>query len=95
VLRSPDGYDGDPGVARGPARLDQAVSPDRRRVVAFIYGGRSPARVRNDLGCTADVTVVTVQPDEVVRTERIRVEAGTTHEVDYRIGRLVLAECAR
>jgi hypothetical protein len=95
VLRSPDGYSGDPGVARGPARLDQAVSPDRRRVVAFVYGGRSPARVRSDLGCTADVTLVTVQPDEAVRTDRIRVEAGTTHEVDYRVGRLILAECVR
>jgi hypothetical protein len=94
VLRSPDGYYGDPGVSRGAARLDQAVSPDRRRIVAFIYGGRPPARVRNDLGCAADVTLVTVHANEAVTTDRIRVEAGTTHDVDYRIGRLVLAECA-
>jgi hypothetical protein len=95
VLRSPDGYYGDPGVSHGVMRLDQAVSPDRRRVVAFIYGGRSPARVRNDLGCTAEVSLVTIQPNEVVQTSRIRVEAGTTHEDDYRIGRLVLGECVQ
>ena len=95
VIRSPDGYTGDEGVARGPARLDQAVSPDRRRVVAFIYGGRPPVRFQNHLTCAADVTIVAPLPNEEVRTDKIRLDPGATHEVNYRIGRLLLAECAR
>jgi hypothetical protein len=93
VLRSPDGYFGDRGVTRGPARLDQAVSRDRRRVVALVYGGRPPVKVRNDLKCAARLTVVTPLPTEDVRTETLRMEAGGQHEIDYRIGRLLLAEC--
>jgi len=93
VLRSPEGYHGDPGVVRGPARLDQAVAPDRRRVVGLVYGGRPPARFRNDLGCTARVTVVTPLPSEHVRTDTVRLAPGGEHEVDYRVGRLLLGEC--
>jgi hypothetical protein len=93
VLRSAGGYYGDEGVKHGPARLDQAVSPDRRRVVGFVYGGRPPARVRNDLNCAAEVTFVAALPNEDLQTERIRLEPGATHEVDYRIGRLILAAC--
>jgi hypothetical protein len=95
VLRSPDGYHGDSGVSRGPGRLDQAVSADRRRVVAFIYGGRPPARFQNHLGCAADVTIVTPLANEDVRTDAVRLAPGASHQVDYRIGRLLLAECAR
>lgn len=95
LLRSPGGYHGDAGVSRGPARLDQAVSRDRRRAVAFLYGGRPPAQFRNELGCAADVTIVTPRSNEDVRTERIRLDAAATHEVDYRVGRLLLAECAQ
>jgi hypothetical protein len=93
ALRSPRGYYGDPGVTAGAARLDQAVSPDRRRAVAMIYGGRPPARFRNELACQVRVTVVTPLPDEQVRTERVQLDPGGEHETDYRIGRLLLAEC--
>jgi hypothetical protein len=93
VLRSPDGYYGERGVIRGPARLDQAVSPDRRRAVAMIYGGRPPARFRNDLSCPATVTIVTPLASEEVQTDTIRLEPGAEHEIEHRIGRLLLAEC--
>ena len=93
ALRSPRGYHGDPDVSSGPARLDQAVSADRRRVAAMIYGGRPPARFRNELSCAARVTIVTPLPDEQVRTESIQLAPGAEHEVDYRVGRLLLAEC--
>jgi hypothetical protein len=93
VLRSPRGYYGDPGVTTGAARLDQAVSADRRRVAAIIYGGRRPARFRNELSCTARVMVVTPLPDEQVRIETVRLAPGAEHELDYQIGRLLLAEC--
>jgi len=93
VLRSPDGYAGDPGVAHGPARVDQAVSADRRRVVALIYGGRSPTRVRNDLGCAASFTVVWPRDDEQVQKDVFRLAAGESLELKYRVGRLVLGEC--
>lgn len=95
VVRSPDGYYGDPGVVHGPARLDQAVSQDRRRVVALIYGGRAPRRFRNDLGCTAAFTVVRPRDDEQVQKDTFTLEAGRTLEVEYRVGRLLLGECVR
>ena len=56
-------------------------------------GGRPPARVRNELNCAAEVTIVTALPNEDLQIERIRLEPGATHEVDYRIGRLILAAC--
>ena len=93
VLRAPGGYYGDRGVTSGPARLDQAVSRDRRRAVAMIYGGRPPIRFRNELDCAARVTVVTPLPDEQVRSEAIRLERDAEHEVSYRVGRLLLATC--
>lgn len=93
VLRSPRGYYGDPGVTTGAARLDQAVSADRRRVAAIIYGGRRPARFRNELSCAARVMVVTPLPDEQVRIETVRLAPGAEHELDYQVGRLLLAEC--
>jgi hypothetical protein len=93
VLRSPDGYYGDEGVSRGPARLDQAVSRDRRRAVGFIYGGRPPVRFRNHLGCTAEVTIVTPLPNEDVQRDSVRLEPEASHEVTYRIGRMLLAQC--
>ena len=94
VLRSASGYYGDEGVRQGPARLDQAVSPDRRRVVAFVYGGRPPARIRNDMKCAAAFTIVAALPHEELQIDRIRLEPEATHAVDYRIGRLILAACA-
>ena len=93
VLRSPHGYQGDRGVTAGAARLDQAISPDRRRAVAMIYGGRPPARVRNDFRCAARVTIVAPLPNEQVQALTIRMERGAEHEVDYSVGRLLLAEC--
>jgi hypothetical protein len=93
VFRSVDGYVGDYGVMQGPARIDQAVSHDRRRVVALVYGGRPPARVRNDLGCSAEISVVTPLADETVQKETLRIAAGSSFEVDYRVGRLLLGRC--
>jgi hypothetical protein len=93
VLRSADGYVGDDGVTQGPARIDQAISADRRRVVALVYGGRPPARVRNDLGCSAAITVVAPRADEAVQKETVRIAAGALFEIDYRVGRLLLGRC--
>ena len=93
VLRAPSGYHGDLGVSSGAARLDQAVSPDRRRVVALIYGGRPPARFRNDLPCPARVAIVAVTANEEVSTETIQLDRAGEHEITYRVGRLLLAEC--
>lgn len=93
VLRSPGGYHGDPGVESGAARLDQAVSPDRRRAVAFIYGGRRPVRFRNDMSCTARVTIVTPMANEAISTDSIQLNRGGEQDVTYRVGRLLLAEC--
>ena len=93
VLRSPGGYHGDPSVAQGAARIDQAVSPDRRRVVALVYGGRPPARVRNHLGCTARLSVVTPLDSEDIHVETIRLERDADHELEYRVGRMILGEC--
>ncbi len=93
VVRSPDGYFGDRGAIHGPARLDQAVSADRRRVVALIYGGRAPIRFRNELGCQASFTVVKPRADEQVQQDRFRLGEGEVFEVHYRIGRLLLGEC--
>jgi hypothetical protein len=93
VLRSPDGYAGDAGSATGPARLDQAVSADRRRVVAMMYGGRGPRRLRNDLGCTAAITVVSPRADEQVQKDVFQLAPGESLEVQYRVGRLLLGEC--
>ena len=93
VLRSPDGYFGDPGVTRGPARIDQAVSADRRRVVAIAYGGRPPVRVRNELDCRAAVTILTPRGDESVQQDTTRIARGDVLEIDYRIGRLLMGRC--
>jgi hypothetical protein len=93
VLRSPDGYYGDAGVAAGAARLDQAVRPDRHRAVGIIYGGRPPARFRNELPCTARVTIVTPTQDEALSMHTIQLDRGADHDVTYQIGRLLLAEC--
>ena len=95
VLRSPDGYAGDAGVGHGPARLDQAVSPDRQRVVGLMYGGRSPRRVRNDLGCAASVTVVSLRDDEQVQKDVFRLGPGEAVEVPYQVGRILLGQCAK
>ncbi len=94
VLRSPDGYHGDVGVGHGPARLDQAVSRDRRRVVALMYGGRAPKRFRNDLQCLAAITVVRPRDDEQMQSDTFRLAPGELMEVEYRVGRLLLGVCA-
>ena len=93
VLRSPDGYAGDAGVVHGPARLDQAVSADRRRVVALIYGGRAPRRVRNDLGCTTSITIVGPRDGEALQKDAVRLAPRESVEVRYRVGRLLLGQC--
>jgi hypothetical protein len=94
VLRSPGGYFGDAGVRTGPARLDQAVSADRRRVVAMIYGGDGPARLRNELPCAARVSVIAPLTDEQLHIEPIQLARGAEYELEYRVGRLLLAECS-
>jgi hypothetical protein len=86
---------GDPVRTERRPRLDQAVSPDRRRVVGLIYDGQAPARFRNDLGCRARLMVVRPVASEDVLTDTFRLEPGAVHEVDYRVGRLVLAECVK
>jgi hypothetical protein len=93
VLRSPGGYHGDPGVVAGAARIDQAVSPDRRRVVALVYGGKPPARVGNHLGCTARLSIVTPLDTEEVHVETLELQPNADREVHYRVGRLLLGEC--
>jgi hypothetical protein len=95
VLRSAGGYHGDPGVVQGAARIDQAVSRNRRRVVALVHGGRPPARVRNHLGCTARLTIVTPLASEEVRVDSTEIASDADYEVDYRVGRLLLAECVK
>lgn len=95
LLRSPDGYHGDPGVSHGPARIDQAISGDRRRVVAFIYGGRSPQRVRNEHACTMAITVVWPRDNESVQQDTFQLAAGAARQIEYRVGRLLLGECVR
>jgi hypothetical protein len=93
VLRSPRGYHGDAGIEAGAARLDQAVSADRRRAVGFIYGGRPPARFRNDLPCRVRVTLVASLQNEEISAETIELDRGGEHDITYRVGRLLLAEC--
>jgi hypothetical protein len=39
------------------------------------------------------VTIVAPLPSEQVRADTIRLEQGGEHEVEYAIGRLLLAEC--
>ncbi|HYU80895.1 MAG TPA: hypothetical protein VEK56_18040 [Vicinamibacterales bacterium] len=93
AFRSPNGYMGDAGVTHGPARMDQAVSHDRRRVVALMYGGRPPKRFRNDLGCRSTVTAVHADNGEQLRAIEFELERGEIKQLEYRIGRLLLGRC--
>jgi len=93
VLRSPTGYYGDPGVNEGPARIDQAISSDRRRVVATVHGGRGTKGVRNDLGCVLDVKVVQPRDDETVDVHNVTLSPGQVLPLNYRVGRMLLGSC--
>ena len=94
VLRSPDGYAEEANNTTGPARLDQAVSTDRRRVVALMYGGRGTTRLRNDMGCPASITVVGARDDEELQKDNFKLAPGESLELEYRVGRLLLGECS-
>jgi hypothetical protein len=85
---------GDPGVSSGPARIDQAISPDGRGAVVIAYGGRPPFVLRNAMGCAARVRILHPRPDETLGRTEAAVPAGGTLELPaYRVGRLLLARC--
>jgi hypothetical protein len=93
VLASPIGYHAPGGPREGPARMDQAISADRRKVAAVVYGGTGRKPVQNRMGCTARLTVVRPREDETVQTDSFTLGPGETLDLDYRIGRLLLATC--
>lgn len=75
------------------ARVDQAVSPDGRKVVASIHGGMRV--IKNFMSCQASVQLLAAQPDESIEiVNDIIVPAGAVFELPpYRVGRLMFAEC--
>jgi hypothetical protein len=85
----PDGCRGD----SSHARIDQAISPDGRKVVATVHGGIR--EVKNFMGCTAKVQLLAAQADESIDVaDDITVPAGAVFELPrYRVGRLLFAEC--
>lgn len=87
-------YYGDPGVASGPARVDQAISADRRRVVAVVYGGRGERALRNHMPCAARVQLLAPRDDGTIAIEETTVPANEILPLPpYRIGRLLFATC--
>jgi hypothetical protein len=91
VLQSPIGYyQPEHGVIEGPARIDQAIAPDGR-VVAVVHGGRGRKPVRNVGSRTLHLSIVWADGD-ALRTEERTLAPGDTMELDYRVGRLILAE---
>lgn len=93
ALKSPTGYDGDPGNINGPARIFNAVSPDRRKVVAVVEGGKGLKRVQNMLGCSLHVTVIGVHDNETLWLHQLTLQPDESFIVDYRVGRLLLGAC--
>jgi hypothetical protein len=93
ALASPIGYHSPGGPREGPARIDQAISADRRKVAAVVYGGTGRKPVQNRMGCTARLTVVRPRDDETVQTDSFTLAPGETLDLDYRVGRLLLATC--
>jgi len=93
ALVSPIGYHGDGGASEGPARIDQAISADRRKAVAVVYGGRGRKPVQNKMNCTARLTVVQPKDDETIVSRTFTLAPGETLELNYRMGRMLLAEC--
>jgi hypothetical protein len=93
VLVSPIGYH-DPGRrSEGPARIDQVVSPDARKAVAVVYGGSGRKPVQNRMGCTIRLKVVRPMADQSIDMQTFTLAAGETIDMEFRIGRLLLAEC--
>lgn len=87
-------YHGDPGVTSGPARVDQAIRADRRKVVAVVYGGQGERALRNHLPCTARVQLLAPREDGTVASDEATVTANEVLPLPpYRIGRLLLAAC--
>lgn len=93
ALVSPIGYHHASGASEGPSRIDQAVSADRRKAVAVVYGGRGRKPVQNKMGCSARVTVVQPKDDETIDSRTFTLAPGETMDLEYRVGRLLLAEC--
>jgi hypothetical protein len=93
VLVSATGYHYAGGSREGPARIDQAVSPDGRRAVAVIYGGSGRKAVQNRMGCPASLTIVQPTDDAPGDMRAVTVAPGEAVDVEYRVGRLLLAAC--
>ncbi len=93
ALNSPSGWFGDPGVTEGPGRINMAIAPDRRKVVATVTGGSGRKQVRNVLCPSLALTVVMVNDDETIRQDTFTLQQGESIALDYRIGRLLLGVC--
>ena len=89
-LRSPDGYyEPAAGIVQGPARIDQAVSPDGR-TFAILYGGAGRKRVRNT--SSSDVALLVARPNRRrVAVEGLVLGAGEVASISYRVGRILIA----
>jgi hypothetical protein len=93
ALRSPTGYEGDPGNTNGPARIFNAVSPDRRRFVAVIEGGHGVKQAQNTLDCPVRLDVIGVNDDETLSRHTFTLQPRESMPFDYRVGRLLLGAC--
>lgn len=93
ALRSPTGYAGDPGNIAGPARIFNAVRPDRRRFVAVVEGGNGLKQIQNALYCPVTIDVIGVGDDEQLTRATFTLQPRDSMAVDYRYGRLVLGAC--
>lgn len=92
-FRSPTGYEGDRGNTDGPARIFNAVRPDRRAVVAIVEGGHGNIAVQNFLDCTVDLEVVGVNADETLSRHSFTLRPREALPVSYAFGRVLLATC--
>lgn len=93
ALRSPTGYEGDPGNANGPARIFNAVRPDRRAVVAVVEGGHGAKQLQNMLDCALQLDVISVNADESLTRHRVTLQPRASMAIDYAFGRLLLGVC--
>jgi hypothetical protein len=95
VLKSPTGYFGDPGVAEGPARIDQVISPNGRKCVATVHGGRGRKQVRFNMGGRMRVSILTPKKDngqESVHVHVVELNDKDTLTLDYSVGRALFIE---
>lgn len=96
VLKSPTGYvDGNHGAAEGPARIDQVISPDGRKCVATVHGGRGRKQVRLDMGGRLRLTILAPRKEdgrEDVHVHTAEINSGDTITLEYRVGRALLVE---